>query len=202
LKLPPSATPLWPAQRIARASASRPTRIAVEEEVEEVENASASPRIAVVSPLVASSAPIAARPAASPTVRASTPPARPVASVAVEPTPPPPEPVAQSAVTINPADAAPPAYVYSGVDRDVQPPQMLSSELPLPAIASWTTRTNAIELVITETGVVDHVRLLTPPQRMTDMMLLSRAKLWKFTPATKDGRPVPYRLVLTWQVNP
>jgi hypothetical protein len=33
-------------------------------------------------------------------------------------------------------------------------------------------------------------------------MLLSRAKLWKFSPAIRDGRPVRYRLVVTWLVNP
>jgi hypothetical protein len=37
---------------------------------------------------------------------------------------------------------------------------------------------------------------------MPDMMLLSRAKLWKFGPAMKDGHPVRYRLVLKWEVNP
>jgi hypothetical protein len=40
------------------------------------------------------------------------------------------------------------------------------------------------------------------PQRMPDTFVLSRAKVWKFTPAMKDGRPVRYRLLLTWEVNP
>jgi hypothetical protein len=37
---------------------------------------------------------------------------------------------------------------------------------------------------------------------MPDMMLLSGAKLWKFTPAYKDGEPVRYRTVLTWKGFP
>jgi hypothetical protein len=91
--------------------------------------------------------------------------------------------------------------LYSEQDRDVVPPQT-SEGLPGPTFARWTTRTNAMELIVSETGTVERVRLVTPPQRMPDMMMLSRAKVWKFTPAMKDGRPVRYRLLLTWEVNP
>ena len=91
--------------------------------------------------------------------------------------------------------------LYSDQDRDVVPPQT-SESLPGPTFARWTTRTNAMELIVSETGTVERVRLVTPPQRMPDMMMLSRAKVWKFTPALKDGRPVRYRLLLTWEVNP
>ena len=102
----------------------------------------------------------------------------------------------------EPTVAAPDTTIYSEADRDVRPPAMLSSELPLPTFSQWTTRTNVMELIVSETGAVEHARLLTPPQRMPDMMLLSRAKLWKFGPAMKDGHPVRYRLVLKWEVNP
>jgi hypothetical protein len=91
--------------------------------------------------------------------------------------------------------------IYSAQDRDVLPPQT-SENLPGPTISSWTTRTNAMEVIVSEAGAVERVRLVTPPQRMPDMFVLSRAKMWKFTPAIKDGRPVRYRLVLTWEVNP
>jgi hypothetical protein len=36
---------------------------------------------------------------------------------------------------------------------------------------------------------------------MTDMLLLSGAKLWKFEPATKDGQPVRYRTTVSWQTT-
>ena len=65
-----------------------------------------------------------------------------------------------------------------------------------------SSSTNVMELIISETGAVEHARLTVAPQRMPDMMLLSRAKLWTFGPAMKDGRPVRYRLVLKWEVNP
>ena len=109
-----------------------------------------------------------------------------------------PQPARANAVAVG----SPDGVVYSDKDRDVRPPQMMLSELPRPAFAAWTTRTNAMEVVVSENGSVEHVRLLSPPQRMPDMMLLSRAKLWKFQPAVKDGRPVRYRVVLTWRVNP
>lgn len=91
--------------------------------------------------------------------------------------------------------------IYSAEDRDVVPPQTEES-LPGPTISRWTTRTNAMEVIVSNAGSVERVRLLTPPQRMPDVLVLSRAKVWKFTPALKDGQPVRYRLVLTWEVNP
>jgi hypothetical protein len=111
-------------------------------------------------------------------------------------------PVTDAAAVDKPAAAAPDTTIYSEADRDVRPPAVLSSELPRPTYSEWTTRTNVMELIISETGAVERARLLEAPQRMPDMMLLSRAKLWKFGPAMKDGHPVRYRLVLKWEVNP
>ena len=91
--------------------------------------------------------------------------------------------------------------IYSEQDRDVVPPQT-SEILPGPTFTRWTTRANSMEVIVSETGDVERVRLVTPPQRMPDMMMLSRAKVWKFKPAMKDGKPVRYRLLLTWDVNP
>jgi hypothetical protein len=92
--------------------------------------------------------------------------------------------------------------VYSEHDRDVRPPQIIEADLPRPAVASWATIKNAMELVVAGDGSVERVKWLGSPQRMPDVMLLSRAKVWKFAPASKDGHPVRYRLVLTWEVNP
>jgi len=91
--------------------------------------------------------------------------------------------------------------IYSEQDRDVVPPHT-SEELPGPTISSWSTRTNVMEVIVSETGAVERVRMVKAPQRMPDTFVLGRAKVWKFTPAMKDGRPVRYRLLLTWEVNP
>ncbi|HEU5259344.1 MAG TPA: hypothetical protein VFU28_25325 [Vicinamibacterales bacterium] len=118
--------------------------------------------------------------------------------------------VAPPAPTEAPAAAAPAAEataavvddtIYSAQDRDVIPPQT-DEKLPGPTISAWTTRTNAMEVIVSQTGAVERVRLVTPPVRMPDMFALSRAKVWMFKPAMKDGRPVRYRLLLTWEVNP
>ena len=111
-------------------------------------------------------------------------------------------PLAGAAALDETAAAAPDTAIYSEADRDVRPPAVLSSELPRPTFSEWTTRTNVMELIVSETGAVERARLLEAPQRMPDMMLLSRAKLWKFGPAMKDGHPVRYRLILKWEVNP
>jgi hypothetical protein len=92
--------------------------------------------------------------------------------------------------------------IYSAQDADVQPPRILSDTLPGPTISAWTTRINTMEVIVSDSGAVERVRLVTPPQRMPDTFELTVAKLWKFAPAMKDGRPVRYRLVLTWEVNP
>lgn len=103
----------------------------------------------------------------------------------------------------SPDVASPPdATVYSSTDVDVRPPQMHSAELPGPTIVGAPTRVAQMEVLVSEQGSVEHAKFLTQPRRMMEMMLLSRAKVWEFTPASKDGRPVRYRLVLSWETNP
>jgi hypothetical protein len=144
----------------------------------------------------------ARRTAAAETVTASPP----SVSVAVPVVPPSARP------TVTPSPLAPPVQtaiadessspIYSARDVDVRPPQMIEAELPRPAVLNWPTIKNSMELIVTEGGSVQRVKLLTSGERMPDVMLLSRAKLWKFSPALRDGQPVRYRLILTWEVNP
>ena len=60
-------------------------------------------------------------------------------------------------------------------------------------------RGNISVVVIAE--AVERVQLVEGPARMIDMMLLSGAKTWRFTPAFKDGEPVRYRTVISWAVQ-
>jgi len=125
----------------------------------------------------------------------------PVVPASVRPTaPPPPSPV-QTTIG-NHADSESSGPIYSAQDVDVRPPQMLEADLPRPAVTNWPTIKNSMEVVVTENGSVQRVKWLTTRERMPDVMLLSRAKLWKFSPALRDGRPVRYRLIVTWEVNP
>ena len=46
------------------------------------------------------------------------------------------------------------------------------------------------------------MKLVTPPKRMTDMLMLSGAKTWRFSPALKNGQPVRYRTEFSWEMTP
>ena len=98
--------------------------------------------------------------------------------------------------------SVPDQTLYSKDNEDVRPPKLLFEQLPTPTIGGWTTRTNVIEVIVSEAGDVERARFVATPQRMPDTFVLSRAKVWKFSPAMKDGRPVRYRLLLSWEVNP
>lgn len=91
--------------------------------------------------------------------------------------------------------------VYSSANRDVQPPKIRSADIPRTIGGGLPTRTEAIELLVNADGTVDRVSFRTPNPRMLDPMFLSRAKMWRFEPARRDGEPVPYRLVMSWQVS-
>ena len=94
-----------------------------------------------------------------------------------------------------------PARIYSGADPDVTPPAIIDASLP-PPLLSEIREVNTMELLISERGLVERVRLISKPRRMADMMLLSGAKTWKFEPALKDGLSVRYRLLLSWAATP
>jgi outer membrane biosynthesis protein TonB len=97
----------------------------------------------------------------------------------------------------------PDPIVYSRLSLDVQPPVIYSPKLPpLPAADPFWQGTNTMELLIDESGEVRQARLTSRPRRMSDMMLLSPAKTWKFHPALKNGQPVKYRLTMSWVVAP
>ena len=91
--------------------------------------------------------------------------------------------------------------IYSPADADVQPPVMLYPSLPPPVFFARQGEAlvyNRMELVIAPDGSVERVRLTNGPTRMPDMMLLSGAKAWRFSPAVKDGVPVRYRTTVSW----
>ena len=94
------------------------------------------------------------------------------------------------------------ALIYSEQDTNVRAPQLLSAGFPGPSIFGSGTLTNRMELIVSADGSVERVKLLTSPRRMSDIMLLTSVKAWRFSPAVQDDRPVRYRLALSWDVNP
>ena len=79
---------------------------------------------------------------------------------------------------------------------------MRHPQMPAPLLSGVQAEVNTIELIISEAGTVERVRLLSRPRRMADMMLLSGAKTWEFEPASKRGQSVRYRLLLSWDATP
>jgi hypothetical protein len=93
--------------------------------------------------------------------------------------------------------------IYSSDDADVRPPVMTYPQLPQSALPEIPRPiVNTLELLVGEDGSVERVQMLSRPRRMSDMMILSGIKMWRFRPASKGGRPVRYRTVMNWTVTP
>jgi hypothetical protein len=91
-----------------------------------------------------------------------------------------------------------PTTIYSAGDFTVQPAVLTKPQLLPPPFGDGVGKPIRLELIVSADGTVERARFLEVPARMADMMLLSSAKTWLFTPALKDGQPVRYRTVLSW----
>lgn len=106
-----------------------------------------------------------------------------------------------NAVAPRPSPPPPPAF-YTAADRNVRPPVAVRQQFP-----PWRGRfddgsraptpgTGVLEVVIDERGRVSSARLASSIQPLYDQRLLSAARTWQYQPATKDGKPVPFRKVI------
>jgi hypothetical protein len=114
-----------------------------------------------------------------------------------------PEPVASSVVR-TPIENIDPEAIYTSADEGINPPKMLYPQLPPPPlmISPSNDSVNVMEIIISAAGSVERVHLVSQPRRLTDMMLLSGAKSWRFAPASKNGLPVRYRMAFSWATTP
>jgi periplasmic protein TonB len=93
-----------------------------------------------------------------------------------------------------PAPAPSDERVYTSADPDVTPAALLRPHLPSePPSTVSPDDIGTLELMVTETGRVTHVRLISATVRYQERMLVAAAKTWRFQPAMKDGRPVRFR---------
>jgi hypothetical protein len=84
--------------------------------------------------------------------------------------------------------------VYPTTDVGVIPPTLIYPALPRDPPADVDPgKVSVLEVVVDEDGFVSALKLLTPPGRFEDRMLLSAVKAWRFRPAMRDGRPVKFR---------
>ena len=101
------------------------------------------------------------------------------------------QPVVDEQLAVPTADF--PGPVYTTADQEVIPPRPLHPKLP--TVLPSGTRLDALsimDLLISESGDVLSVRLVPPARDVREAMMLSAAKAWRFAPATRNGRPVPY----------
>jgi hypothetical protein len=88
--------------------------------------------------------------------------------------------------------------VYSAKDPGVVPARPLSRQFPATGpIGVPPNRVGVLEMVIGKQGDVEFVKLYTPLNRYHERMVVSAAKAWRYVPATKNGRPVRFKLTVT-----
>ncbi len=84
--------------------------------------------------------------------------------------------------------------IYTADEKTVEPAVLMRPQLPSePPSTMPEEDIGVLEIVVSATGAVEHVRLISSANRFHDRMIVSAAKAWSFAPATKDGRPVRYR---------
>lgn len=116
--------------------------------------------------------------------------------------PPPPLPVAAP----PPAPVAPvaptQARVYTAADNQVVPPQVLRQELPGFTGQLLMAKQGAIEVVIDENGAVEFARMRQSITVPYDAIAVKAAQVWRYAPATIEGKPVKFRKVVQITVKP
>jgi hypothetical protein len=83
--------------------------------------------------------------------------------------------------------------IYSASDAAVIAPILVRPVLPKdppPGVAA--DQIGTMEVLVDEQGDVERVKLISPGNRFHERMLVSAAKMWKFRPAFREGRPVRY----------
>ena len=95
-----------------------------------------------------------------------------------------------------PASVVPAAVaVYSASDPLVVPPERIRPRAPGgPPEGTRAEDLAEVEIVVSATGEVESVRLVSPGVGPRSAMMLSAVKAWRFSPATRAGQPVPYKL--------
>ena len=93
-----------------------------------------------------------------------------------------------------PPRQAPAGQVFQAGDPQVTPAVLIRPHLPdNPPPDVPEEHIGTLEFVVTESGAVEHVHLVSPANRYQERMLVAAAKTWQFRPATRDGRPVRFR---------
>ena len=91
-------------------------------------------------------------------------------------------------------ESSPQSGYYTDADGFVIPPALLRPRLPrVPASGLRRAELPHVDLLVTETGEVEWVRLWPTDVSVHSAMMLSAIKNWRFEPARRNGIPVRYR---------
>jgi hypothetical protein len=96
--------------------------------------------------------------------------------------------------------------IYSDADEDVTAPEPLRSyRLDSLGTALQADEIVTIEYVVNEEGNVQMAKATVPPRTVGESLFLAAGlhamKSWRFRPALKNGSPVPYRGVVTFEAT-
>jgi hypothetical protein len=122
-------------------------------------------------------------------------------SVAALTPPEPPKPVTPPPAPAPVVPQPDPNRIYTMVDKDVTPPAIVRQEMPAltPNMKAQAKDRGIIEVVIDEQGRVTFAAIRATVHPLFDTELLSKAREWRYQPATFSGKPVKYRKMI--QIN-
>jgi TonB family protein len=129
---------------------------------------------------------------------AAAPPAKTIPAAADAAPATPPEPTAASAPASAPAPAGPPA----APPKVTQPTALLQTVPPLPSdITARAGLRLVLVVLIDATGRVTSTSIKESAHPRFDMLVAQAARNWRYTPATRNGVPIPSEQVVTIQVD-
>jgi protein TonB len=95
--------------------------------------------------------------------------------------------------------------IFSDADR-IQPPVPVQRDVPKwtppDAVAREGTHRGQVEVIVDERGGVEMASIAESVHAAYDAALLEAAQKWRYRPATRDGRPVRYRLLTPVVLRP
>jgi hypothetical protein len=113
-----------------------------------------------------------------------------------------PPPATPLAAAPSPPAAPPAPKIFTTADAEIAPPIPILQQLP--GYRGTLTRTlqGVMEVVIDENGAVVQATMRSSVNPTYDRLALNAAVLWRYKPATLNGRPVRYRKLIVINLTP